>query len=80
MSLPSVGVLGEVFTSDSDCEIVKAQFSSFSRKRRAFHMESEEDMNVTSPAEDVQRVSGRRTPDVDCGVSQSSAVVALHGV
>ena len=28
---PSVGVLGEVFSSDSDCEIVKPQLLSFSR-------------------------------------------------
>ena len=34
VSLSSVGVLGEAFSSDSDCEIVKPQFSSFSGKRR----------------------------------------------
>ena len=43
VSLSSVGVLGEVFPSDSDCELVKPQFSCFTRKRRSFHMESKED-------------------------------------
>ena len=39
VSVLSVGALGEVFLSDSDCETVKPQSSPFSRKRRAFHVE-----------------------------------------
>ena len=46
-------MLGEVFVSDSDCEIVKPQSS---RNRRAFHMESKEDVNVAISAEDVHTV------------------------
>ena len=53
-------VLSEVFLSDSDCEIVKPPFSSFSRKRQA------EDVNVASSAEDVQQLSRRSTQEVDC--------------
>ena len=71
----SVGVLGEVSPSDSDGETVKSQSFSFSRKRPAFHLESHGDMNATSSSEDVQPLSRRRTPEVDCGVSQRWAVV-----
>ena len=47
--------LGEVVSpSVSDCVIVKSKSFSFSRKRRAFHMESQGDRNTASTAEDVQ--------------------------
>ena len=53
---PSVGVLDEVFPSDSDCEYVKSQSFSFASKRRAFHMESQGEMSMASSPEDVQPV------------------------
>ena len=70
VSPSSVGSLGEVSPSDSDCEIVKLQSFSFSRKRQAFHMESQGDMNAASPPEDVQPLSRRRTQEVDCRDNQ----------
>ena len=70
VSLPSVGVLGEVFPSASDCEAVEPQSSSFSRKRQAFHVESQGDMNSASSPEDVQPLSERSTQEVDGGVDQ----------
>ena len=75
VSLTSVGVLGEVFPSHSDCETVKPQFSSFSRKRRAFQVVSKEDMNVARSAEDVQQLSRRSTQERDCEVCKSWAAV-----
>ena len=65
---PSVGVLGEVSLSVSDCEFVKSRSISFSRKRRAFHVESQGDINAASSLEDVQPLSRRRTQEMDCGV------------
>ena len=53
VSPSSVVVLGNAFLSDSDCEIVKPQFSSFSSKRRAFQMESREYVDVATSAEDA---------------------------
>ena len=75
VSSPSVGVLGEVSPSDSDCETVQPQSFSFSRKCQAFHMESQGDVNAVISPEDVQPLSRRRTPDVDCGVDQRWAAV-----
>ena len=75
VSPSSADVLCEVFPSDSDCENVRTQFSSFSRKRRDFHMESKEDTNVADSAEDAQQLSRRCTQDVDCEVCKSWAAV-----
>ena len=72
---PSVGVLGVVSPSDSDSEILKSQSFCFSRKRQAFHMGSQGDMNAASSPDNVQPVSRRRTEEVDCGVNQRWAAV-----
>ena len=68
-----VGDLGGNSLSVSDCEFVVPQ--SFSRKRRASHIESQGDVNMASSPEDVQRLSRRRTQEVDCGVDQKWAAV-----
>ena len=62
--------LGEVSLCVSDCEIVKSRSFPFSRKRRAFLMESQGDMNTASSPEDVEPFSRRRPQEVDCGVNQ----------
>ena len=56
--------------ADSDCEIVKPQPFSISRKRQASHVESEGDMNAARPPDDVQPLSRRRTQEEDCGVNR----------
>ena len=80
VSLPSVGVFGEVIPSGSDCEIVKPQSSSFSRKRRALHMESQGDTNSTSSAEDVQQLSRGMTQEVDCEFSKKSWAAVYQSI
>ena len=57
-------MLGEVFSSDSDCEIVRPQSFSFSRRRQAFHVESQGDMIAATSPEDVQPLSRGRTQEV----------------
>ena len=73
VSASSLGVLVEVSVAASDCEFVKSQSFSFSRKRRAFHMESQGDTNAASSPEDVQPLSRRRSQEVDCGVDKKWA-------
>ena len=41
----SMVVIGRALLSNSDCEIVEPQSFSFSRKRQAFCVENQEDMN-----------------------------------
>ena len=72
VSPASVGVLGDVSLCVSDCETVKSQSFSSSRRRRAFHMESQGEMNTARSPEDVQPLSRRRTQEVDCGANQQS--------
>ena len=59
----------------SDCEFVVSQSFSFYRKRRAFLVESQGDMNAASSPEDVPPLSRGSSQEVDVGVNQRWAAV-----
>ena len=54
---------------------MKPQSFSFSRKRQAFHMGSQGDVNAAFSPEDVQPLSRRRTKEVDCRSNQRWAAL-----
>ena len=63
--------------SVSDCQFVVSQSFSFSRKRRAFLVESQGDMSMGGSPEDVLSLSRGRTQEVDCGVEQEGCALPI---
>ena len=74
VSPSSVGVLGEAFPSDSDCDIVKPQFSSFFQKASSFFLvESQADMNYDATL--VKSTAGIQKKDYAAHATAESATV-----